>query len=132
MDKCVFCKIINREHEGKIIYETESIMSFLDIDPINEGHILIVPKVHVDSLEKVPLEILNEMIVLTQKIVLAYKKVYGIKGYSMMQNGGEFCDFGHFHLHIFPRYSKDGFGYIYPEGPFEYSEEVANKIRKAL
>ena len=58
------------ELEGKIIYETESIMSFLDIDPINEGHILIVPKVHVDSLEKVPLEILNEMIVLTQKIVL--------------------------------------------------------------
>ena len=49
-----------------------------------------------------------------------------------MQNGGEFCDFGHFHLHIFPRYIKDGFGWNYPEGPFEYSENVANKIRKEL
>lgn len=132
MSECVFCKIINKECESKIIYETESIMSFLDIDPINEGHVLIIPKMHVDSIEKVPLNVLNEMLVLARKIVSTYKKIYHIKGYSIMQNGGEFCDFGHFHLHIFPRYSKDGFGWTYPEGPFEYSEDVANKIRKEL
>jgi len=132
MDECVFCKIINREIESKIIYETESIISFLDIAPINEGHVLIIPKMHVDSIEKVSLDVLSEMLVLAQKIVSTYKKIYGIKGYSIMQNGGEFCDFGHFHVHIFPRYSKDGFGWIYPEGPFEYSEEVANKIRREL
>ena len=132
MGECVLCKIINKEIECKIIYETESIISFLDIDPINEGHILIIPKIHVDSLEKVSLDVLNEMLVLTQKIVVAYKKIYHIKGYSIMQNGGEFCDFGHFHLHIFPRYLNDGFGWTYPEGPFEYSEEVAKKIRMEL
>ena len=132
MSECVFCKIVNREIECKVIYETESIISFLDIDPINEGHVLIIPKIHVDSLEKVSLDVLNEMLVLAQKIVTAYKKIYDIKGYSMMQNGGEFCDFRHFHLHIFPRYSNDGFGWIYPEGPFEYSEEVANKIKREL
>lgn len=63
MSECVFCRIINRECESKIIYETESIISFLDIDPINEGHVLIVPKIHVDSIEEVSLDVLNEMLV---------------------------------------------------------------------
>ncbi|MGL6173313.1 MAG: HIT family protein [Cellulosilyticaceae bacterium] len=74
-------------------------------------HILILPKIHVDSIEKVPLAVLNEMLVLAQKIVPVYHKIYSAKGYSIMQNGGEFCDFGHFHLHLFPRYSEDGFGW---------------------
>lgn len=132
MSECIFCSIINRECESKIIYETESIISVLDIDPINEGHVLIIPKRHVDSIEQVSLDILNEMLILARKIVSTYKKVYGAKGYSIMQNGGEFCDFRHFHLHVFPRYSNDGFGWTYPEGPFEYSDDVANKIRKEL
>ena len=132
MSECAFCKIINREYESKIIYETESIVSFLDIDPINEGHILIIPKIHVDSIEKVPLDVLTEMLALVQKMIPIYKKIYGIKGYSIMQNGGEFCDFGHFHLHVFPRYPQDGFGWNDPEGVFECSEEVADKIRREL
>lgn len=52
--------------------------------------------------------------------------------YSIMQNGGQFCDFGHFHLHLFPRYLNDGFGWTYPKGPFEYSQKVAERIRKEL
>lgn len=132
MSECVFCKIINRESKSKLIYETESILAFLDIEPINEGHILIVPKIHVDSIEKVPLEVLNEMLALLQKIVPIYKKIYRVEGYSIMQNGGKFCDFGHFHLHIFPRYHNDGFGWTYPEGPFKYSQKVADKIIKEL
>lgn len=44
---------------------------------------------------------------------------------SIMQNGGQFCDFGHFHLHLFPRYPNDEFGWTYPKGPFEYSQKVA-------
>ena len=48
MSECAFCKIINRETECIVIYETELIISFLDIDPINEGHVLIIPKTHID------------------------------------------------------------------------------------
>ena len=132
MSKCAFCNIINRECESKLIYETESIVSFLDRDPINEGHLLIVPKIHVDSIEKVSLEVLNEMFILVQKIVPIYKKIYRVEGYSIMQNGGQFCDFGHFHLHLFPRYPNDGFGWTYPKGTFEYSQKVVERIRKEL
>lgn len=44
----------------------------------------------------------------------------------------EFCDFGHGHFHVFPRYKNDGFGWTASKGKFEYSQDVANKIRRVL
>ena len=49
-----------------------------------------------------------------------------------MQNGGAFCEFGHLHFHIFPRYENDGFGWTEPDGEFECSERVAQCIREGL
>lgn len=130
--ECPFCKIINKQAEAHIIYESENIIAFLDIDPINEGHVLIVPKIHEASIDNMPIDILTEIVELAQKVVTALKEVYHIDGYSIMQNGGEFCDFGHGHFHVFPRYKNDGFGWNYPEGPFEYSAKVAEQLRNAM
>ena len=133
MCECVFCKIIQKEAPSHLIYESDSIMSFFDIEPIHEGHVLIVPKDHASSIDKIPLPVLYDIMELAQKIVRAQSEIYGNKGYSIMQNGGEFCDFGHFHVHVFPRYKDDGFGWTYPDdGPNEYSENVAKKIREYL
>lgn len=132
MKDCPFCKIIEKQGPAHVIYESDNIEAFLDIEPINEGHVLIVPKVHESSIDKIPLNTITEIMELAQKVVVALKEIYGMDGYSMMQNGGEFCDFGHCHFHIFPRYKEDGFGWKYPEGPFEYSEKVAEKLRTAL
>ena len=107
-------------------------IAFLDIDPINEGHILVVPKIHKAAIHEIPLPVLTETMNILQKISIAIIEVYQNKGYSIMQNGGDFCDFGHAHFHIFPRYENDGFGWIYPEGSFEASKKVAEKIRVAL
>ena len=49
-----------------------------------------------------------------------------------MQNGGRFNDIGHYHLHIFPRYENDGFGWKFSEEAFEHSEKVAEQLRKVL
>lgn len=130
--ECPFCKIIEKKQDAYIIYESENVIAFLDFDPINEGHILVVPKLHEASIDNMPLHILSEVMELLQRIIPALKKVYKIDGYSIMQNGGDFCDFGHGHFHVFPRYKNDGFGWKYPEGTFEYSEAVAEKIRQAL
>ena len=130
--ECVFCNIINKKADAHIIYESDNVIAFLDIEPINEGHILVIPKLHESSIDNMPIHILTEIMEILQRILTALKKVYNIKGYSIMQNGGEFCDFGHGHFHIFPRYNNDGFGWKYPEGNFEYSAQVAEKIRKEL
>ena len=130
--ECPFCKIIEKQAKAYVIYESENVIAFLDIDPINEGHVLIVPKLHEASIDNMPINILTEIMETIQKVVTALKKVYNIDGYSIMQNGGEFCDFGHGHFHVFPRYIKDGFGWKYPEGTFECSAKVAEQLRNAM
>ena len=130
--ECPFCNIIKKQAEAHVVYESENIIAFLDIDPINEGHVLIVPKLHEASIDKMPINILNEIMETAQKIVTALKAVYNMDGYSIMQNGGEFCDFGHGHFHVFPRYKNDGFGWKYPEGAFEHSDKVAEQLKNAL
>ena len=129
---CTFCRIANKETESNIVYESNNIIAFLDIDPINEGHILIVPKEHYLDIEEIPTDILNEIMGLSQRIVKALKETYRPDGYSIMQNGGKFNEIGHFHLHIFPRYSSDGFSWKCNENEINVSQEIADKIRKSL
>lgn len=129
---CEFCKIIEKKRPAHIVYENGAVIAFLDIDPIHEGHILIVPKEHAASIDKLSEKATLEIMKIARKIVVAFREIYGIDGYSIMQNGGEFCDFGHVHFHIFPRFKNDGFGWKYPNEKAECSAEIAKKIRKRL
>lgn len=81
---CVFCKIIKKEEPLHIIYEDELLCCFLDIDPINEGHVLIVPKKHYDSIDKLDDDILLRIMKISKNIYKAIKKVYNCDGYTMM------------------------------------------------
>ena len=105
---CEFCQIINKERTAYIVYEDEKLVSFLDADPINEGHVLVVPKEHVDSLDKMQDNTLSDVMSVSKKIVKALCEIYGSDGYSIMQNGGKFCDYGHIHFHILDVYKRQG------------------------
>ncbi len=129
---CLFCEIARHKRNAFIVAESERIISFLDIDPVNEGHVLIIPKLHVDSILDLPDEYVMEITQVSRKIIKAYMSLYNAKGYGVMQNGGENCEFGHFHFHIFPRFESDGYGWIYPKGKKEVSEETAARIRSEL
>lgn len=112
---CAFCDIIRHKADAKVVYETDKIIAFLDIDPISDGHVLVLPKIHVDSITKLSNDYLHEIMDIAKKIVQVFENKYEHRGYTIMQNGGECCDFGHFHLHVFPRIKDDGFGWKYPE-----------------
>lgn len=129
---CVFCQIITKEASAHIVYEKEKAIAFLDIDPIYDGHILVVPKLHENTITKIPSDYLTEIMDIAKKIVRVYEEDFGHTGYSIMQNGGECCDFGHFHLHVFPRKQRDGFGFTYPSEGGHYTEEIAKDIRHRL
>lgn len=126
---CLFCDIADHSKKALIVDETKNTITFLDINPANEGHVLIIPKMHVDTILDLPDEYVLEIIGVSRKIIRAYETVYNAKGYGVMQNGGENCEFGHFHFHVFPRLSNDGFDWIYPKGEKEVSEQVAQKLR---
>lgn len=133
-NECVFCRIANhKETEATMIYESKLVACFLDIEPINEGHILIIPKSHCSDLDELTDDAIIEIMRVSKKILNALKQVYEFPGYSMMQNGGEFCDFGHYHMHIFPRYYGDGFGWTCREENLsENSRNSATKIKQVL
>lgn len=130
MNQCIFCdknKIIT-----DFVYEDNIVMAFMDMDPINEGHILLVPKEHYLDADEIPDEILTHLMIISKKIVSALKEIYEPDGYTIMQNGGKFNDIGHYHLHIFPRYINDGFGWIYGSEKTKTNAEIAKKIKDKI
>lgn len=129
---CIFCDIANKRIDANVVYEDNLVIAFLDCNPINEGHVLLIPKVHYLDIDEFPVEVLKHLVEVSQKLVVAIKQVYQPDGYSIMQNGGRFNDIGHYHLHIFPRYENDGFGWDFSEEAFEHSEKVAEQLRKVL
>jgi len=128
--KCVFC--YKKNIVTDFIYEDEMVMAFMDMDPINEGHVLIVPREHYLDVDEIPDEVLSNLILVSKKIVAALKEIYRPDGYSIMQNGGEFNDVGHYHLHVFPRYKNDGFSWTYSSEKKEVNADIAREIRKKL
>ncbi len=72
------------------------------------------------------------MMIISKKIVSALKAVYSPNGYSIMQNGGEFNDIGHYHLHIFPRYQNDGFAWTYRDETKKVNAEIAMRIKEKI
>ena len=128
--ECVFC---NKEKiVTDIVYEDERVMAFMDMDPINEGHVLIVPKEHYLDCDEIPDEILCHLMKISKKIVKALKVIYMPDGYSIMQNGGIFNDVGHYHMHIFPRYKDDGFGWSFGKDVKNVNSEIAKRIKEKI
>ncbi|MBD5145739.1 MAG: HIT family protein [Ruminococcus sp.] len=130
MSECVFCD--KNKITTDIVYEDNVVMAFMDMNPINEGHILIIPKEHYLDIDEIPDEILSHLMIISKKIVSALKEIYKPNGYSIMQNGGEFNDIGHYHLHIFPRYKGDGFAWTYDGESKDVNEEAVKRIRERI
>jgi len=136
MTDCIFCKIIRGEIPSGKIYEDDRVLSFVDINPINAGHSLVIPKKHYDTLFDIPPEELQACIMVCQKVARAIVKGVGATGLNIVQNNfrpaGQLIDHAHFHL--IPRHEDDGFltswsGTAYPPG--ELDKAIA-KIKASL
>jgi len=114
---CIFCKIIKKEIEASVVYEDDKCIAFLDIQPVNEGHILVIPKGHYVTLQDCPDEIAQHIITVAKKLnisVLNSVKAEGI--FNAMMNGEAASqEVFHLHLHVVPRFKGDGFGFTFPE-----------------
>ena len=135
MDECVFCKIINREIPANIVYENDMVLAFLDINPINRGHTLIVPKEHHRDVYDITEDCLKEVVVVAKKISSAIKRGLRAEGVNILHASGETAQQSvfHFHLHLVPRWRDDGLN-TWPRS--EYKEEdleiVAKEIRSTI
>lgn len=109
MENCIFCKIINHEIPGKVIYEDELCMAFLDLSQTTDGHTLIVPKKHFANILEVDHHTLGHMMSVAQNIMNTIQKNMNAKGFNVLTNVNEIAGqtVMHFHIHIIPRYEKD-------------------------
>lgn len=132
---CLFCKIIAGEIPGAKVYEDEKVLAFLDINPVNPGHTLAVPKNHYLNLEEIPEIELRELIIAVKKVGRAIKEGLGYAGYNLAVNNdpvsGQIVP--HLHFHIIPRKEGDGLK-LWPQRQYGEGEMegVAEKIRKSL
>ena len=111
MDDCIFCKIARKEISSLIVYEDEKTIAFFDINPINKGHTLVIPKKHFVNLLDIDKDNLNAVMETVQKIVKAVKEGVKAEGLNVTMNnfkaGGQAVM--HLHVHIMPRFEDDGY-----------------------
>lgn len=132
----IFTKIINREIPSEILYETDKVISIIDIMPIHYGHALIIPKKEYRNFLEVPEEELAELMLVTQKVARSLVKTFDLEGFNFFANNGEVAGQSvfHFHIHVTPRYPNDNISFQlnlkkYADGQMK---EVADRIRKNL
>lgn len=135
-NKCIFCKIIRDEAPSYKVYEDEHTLAFLNIHPMNQGHTLVVPKIHITSLEELDQDTLTKLILSTQKVAGALKNALNLSGYNIKLNNGQVAGqiIPHFHFHIIPRYEHDGLD-VCPRGEYKNSQQaqdVSNKIKQHI
>lgn len=109
MEDCVFCKIMKGEIPSYTIYEDEVVKVFLDINPITDGHCMVVPKKHTENIETIDYDTLNHIQKVSKDIYGMMKEKLGCIGMTRLQNNGYGQDVKHYHLHLIPRYENDGF-----------------------
>lgn len=133
---CIFCKIIKGELPSTKIYEDETTLAFLDIHPVNIGHILVIPKEHFPNIYETPDEILSDMMIASKKIAIALKEAMKADGVNVTMNNNHAAGqlIFHSHLHIIPRFSNDGFELWHGKRPYQEGEKemVAEKIKKEM
>ena len=134
--KCIFCSIINGEAPGYIVYEDATCIAFLDTTPLFEGHVLLLPKQHVETLMELPAELIEPLFSKAKLLSIAMQKAMECQGIFMANNNIISQSVPHLHIHIVPRNKKDGlYGFFYPRKRYRdeaHMQEVATRIAAAV
>jgi histidine triad (HIT) family protein len=113
MTDCVFCKIRDGQIPSVTIAEDERTLTFMDINPLNTGHCLVVTKRHAATLFEADVADLQAAIATAKRVALAIREGLKPDGLNMLQANGAaaFQSVPHFHLHLIPRWTNDGNGF---------------------
>ncbi len=132
---CVFCKIAAGSVDVERIYEDELVVAFLDIAPINEGHILVIPKEHTASPSSLSEEVSGRLFYVASRIGLALKKALNADGYNLHLSDG-ICSgqtIFHAHLHVIPRFTDDAFHWNWRKLEYKSDKNIlSQKIKSKL
>jgi histidine triad (HIT) family protein len=139
-DDCVFCRILAGELPGTFLHRDDRCAAFMDIRPVNPGHLLVIPVRHAPYLADLDDATAGHMMALARRLASALR-ASGVRceGVNLFLADGEAAmqEVFHAHLHVFPRFRGDGFGLRFPPSyherpPREAIEDAAARIRSAM
>lgn len=137
MKDCSFCKIIKGELPSNKIYENSHVYVFAPLkeDIISKGHMLIIPKKHYENIYDITNEELEHVVEVAKHIAEKLKEKYKAEGINLLHASGKAAQQSafHFHMHLIPRYEKDGLN-TWPETGYEEKNypDVYKEIKKLL
>ena len=135
MNPCIFCQIAKHEAPAHIVHEDELVMAILDIDPISDGHVLIIPKKDVPDLHSLDSETGQRVMEIAKILAGAIEQEFGFDGSMIMEVNGAFQEVPHFHLHVFGRKKNNDITFRYPKNTNSEKKhlgENADKLRAKL
>lgn len=100
----IFCKIINGEIPGKKVFDDDIVMVIMDVNPVSNGHCLVIPKVHYQDLYDIDIKTLNHILKIARDVSKILMEKISCDGITLVQNNGSVQEVKHFHLHLIPKY----------------------------
>lgn len=137
---CIFCKIARGEIPASVVAETETVLAMMDIQPINPGHVLVIPQAHATYLGDLDVKLGGDIFQLGMRVAAGLRHS-GLRceGVNLFLADGKVAgqEVFHVHLHVIPRFEGDGFGLRFPSGYGEHPEReelahIAASIKDAM
>ena len=121
---CLFCKIVAGSIPSAKVLETDHALAFLDINPVNRGHVLLVPKAHHSTLSELPDDLAAETARLIPRLVRAIRAATGADGLNLIVNNGQVAGqtVDHGHWHLIPRFVDDPVDWPWPHSDYSGDE----------
>ncbi|HEY7251488.1 MAG TPA: HIT family protein [Methylomirabilota bacterium] len=136
MTDCVFCKLRDGQIPSMKIFEDDMTIAFMDINPINSGHCLVITKAHAANLYEADVTDLQAAMATAQRVAVSIRDGLKPDGLNVLQANGPaaFQSVPHFHLHLIPRWNNDGKGFDWKlvPGNREQIMKVGERLRALL
>src|SRR5881628_2135248 len=133
---CIFCRIVNGEIPAEVVAREPEVTAFLDVQPLADGHVLVVPRAHVAAVEDLEPAAADALFRTVVRLAGPVREALGAAGTTIGVNNGEATGqtIAHVHVHIVPRWPDDGAGSIhtiFPRRTRRSLAEVGAAIRRA-
>jgi len=131
---CIFCRIVAGQVPCTELLSDDVALSFLDIAPLAQGHALLIPKEHYQTIDQMPPELAAAVLKHLPALAAAVQKATGCEGFNILQNNARVAHqfVPHVHFHLIPRSAGDEFHFNWPMYPAGRMERLAQAIRKNL
>lgn len=131
-EDCIFCGIVAGDIPSTDLYEDDQVLAFLDVNPVAEGHALVIPKAHHERVTDFDTETTAAVFDAARQIARALDASLEPDGFNLFQSNGEAAgqEVFHAHVHVVPRHEDDEIRFDFPRADLD--EETASRVQSAV